>query len=820
MSVAAYIATMSRRPLSPRIVSRWAQKHIKPWLFGAIHLLTGREQVSIWLARNLSMAMTRRILLVFALALFALQHAPTQPPATPQAEPSYTKDVLPFLTKHCVSCHGNGKKKGGVSLDKFKDNDSVLRDRATWDLIVEMIQTKKMPPKEKPQPTPAEAQAVTKSIDAVLASFDCSKPHNVGRVTIRRLNRNEYNNTIRDLVGIDFKPAADFPADDVGYGFDNIGDVLTMSPLLLERYLAAAETILDKAIVIVDPLKAAKEKLGGLRASFGAGESVKVKVPYLHSKGEMIGNTTLETGDYVIRADVYGEHLGDEPVQGALKVNGNELKKFETKATSGSTATIVDAKLHIKAGQQRVAVAFLNPGKDPNDAKKQRLLYVRSISVDGPYNPPPPVLPDVHRKLMAHKDGLKPRESAREILTRFATRAFRRPVATDEVERLLMLYDKATKDGDRFENAVRLALYRVLVSPHFLFRVEKDPADAKAGKAYPVGEYALASRLSYFLWSSMPDEELFRLAGKGDLRKHLDAQVKRMLKDSKASAFAQNFSGQWLTLRSLANVNPDPKVFPSFDADLRAAMRKETEMFFEAILTEDRSILDFIDADFSFVNERLAKHYGIDGVKGTDFRRIKLPPTRGGILTQASILTLTSYPARTSPVQRGKWVLETVFNTPPPPPPEDVPALEEQKQLKGSLRQVMEQHRTNPVCASCHQRMDPIGFGFENYDAIGRWRDKDGGFDIDPSGVLPDGKTFKGPAELKTILRGKKELFARCLSEKVLTYALGRGLEYYDKCAVDKILVELAKNDYRFSTLLAEVVKSEPFLMRTAVSAK
>jgi hypothetical protein len=318
----------------------------------------------------------------------------------------------------------------------------------------------------------------------------------------------------------------------------------------------------------------------------------------------------------------------------------------------------------------------------------------------------------------------------------------------------------------------------------------------------------------------MPDEELFRLAGKGELRKHLDAQVKRMLKDPKASAFAQSFSGQWLTLRSLANVNPDPKVFPTFDADLRAAMRKETELFFEAILTEDRSILDFIDADFSFVNERLAKHYGIDGVKGTNFRRIKLPANRGGILTQASILTLTSYPARTSPVQRGKWVLETVFNTPPPPPPEDVPALEEQKQLKGSLRQVMEQHRTNPVCASCHQRMDPIGFGFENYDAIGRWRDKDGGFVIDPSGVLPDGKTFKGPAELKTILRSKKELFARCLSEKVLTYALGRGLEYYDKCAVDKILVELQKSDYRFSTLLAEVVKSEPFLMRTALNSK
>ena len=317
----------------------------------------------------------------------------------------------------------------------------------------------------------------------------------------------------------------------------------------------------------------------------------------------------------------------------------------------------------------------------------------------------------------------------------------------------------------------------------------------------------------------MPDDELFALAAKGELRKNLEPQMKRLLKDARSAAFVQNFAGQWLMLRNLTTIVPDPKAFPTFDAELRADMRKETELFFDAILREDRSILDFIDADFSFVNGRLAKHYGIDGIKGRTFQRVKLPANRGGILTQASILTLTSYPARTSPVQRGKWILENVFDTPPPPPPPDVPALDEQKQLKGSLRQVLEQHRINPVCASCHQRMDPIGFGFENYDAIGRWRDKDGDYVIDPSGVLPDGKAFKGPAELKAILKGKKDLFARCLSEKVLTYALGRGLEYYDKCAVDKIIVELAKNDYRFSTLLIEVVKSEPFLMRTAAAS-
>jgi mono/diheme cytochrome c family protein len=733
---------------------------------------------------------------------------------------TYAKNVLPFLTKHCFACHGNGKKKGGISFDKYRDDESVLKDRATWDLVVEMIDKKKMPPKEKPQPSAPEAKQAAHSIQTVLASFDCTKSRNVGRVTLHRLNRAEYNNTIRDLVGVDFKPAADFPPDDVGYGFDNIGDVLTMSPILLERYLAAAEAILDQAIVIADPPKAAKERLGGLRATFGAGQGQqKGATPFLHSKGEITGRTTVDAGDYVIRADVYSQAAGDKPAKGMLRVNDTDLAAFEAKATSADSAASIEGKLRLEAGPVRISVAFLNPYTDPADATRKRQLYVRTIVLDGPYNPPPLRYPEIHRKLMAHDAGLKPREAARQIVTRFATRAFRRPVTPDEVERLLKMYDKAAKDGERFENRVRLALYRVLVSPHFLFRVELDPPNAEQGKAYPISEYALASRLSYFLWSSMPDDELLSLAGKGQLLKNLEPQLRRMLKDPKSSAFVENFVGQWLTLRNLADVAPDPKAFPSFDDGLRSAMYKETELFFNIMLREDRNILDFIDSDFGFVNERLAKHYGIEGVKGDAFRRVKLPANRGGILTQASILTLTSYPARTSPVQRGKWVLEQILGTPPPPPPPDVPAIDDGQVLKGSLRQVMEQHRTNPVCSSCHQRMDPIGFAFENYDAIGRWRDKDGKFDIDPAGVLPDGKTFRGPAELKFILKGKKDLFAQSLSEKVLTYALGRGLEYFDKCAVDKIVAALDKNDHRFSVLLTEVVKSEPFLMRTASNA-
>jgi uncharacterized protein DUF1592/uncharacterized protein DUF1588/uncharacterized protein DUF1585/uncharacterized protein DUF1595 len=412
------------------------------------------------------------------------------------------------------------------------------------------------------------------------------------------------------------------------------------------------------------------------------------------------------------------------------------------------------------------------------------------------------------------------RQAAEEIVTRFATRAFRRPVKPEEVARILDIYDKAEKEGDRFEECIRLALCRVLVSPHFLFKIEVDPPGAKAGEAYQVSELELATRLSYFLWSTMPDEELFELAGKGQLRANLKGQVQRMLKDPKSAALVKNFGGQWLTLRKLENVDPDSKLFPKFDDDLRAAMREETELFFEAIVRDDRSIMDFIDADFTFLNARLARHYGISGVYGAQFRKVNTPPNRGGLLTQASILTITSNPNRTAPVKRGKWVLEQLLGTPPPPPPPMVPDLDEQKTLTGSLRQVMEQHRANAICASCHARMDPIGFAFENYDAIGVWRDKDGKFDIDASGELPDGQKFQGPAELKKILMGKKELFARSLAEKMLTYATGRGVEFYDKCAVDKILAALEKNDYRFSTLIAETVASEPFQMRTATGEK
>jgi hypothetical protein len=418
---------------------------------------------------------------------------------------------------------------------------------------------------------------------------------------------------------------------------------------------------------------------------------------------------------------------------------------------------------------------------------------------------------------MAHQPGLPPREAAREILTRFATRAFRRPVKPEEVDRCLALYDAAEKKGQRFEVRVRAALYHVLVSPHFLFRGEFDPPGALPGTTYAISEYELASRLSYFLWNSMPDDELFSLAEKGQLRHNLAGQVQRMVKDPRSASFLHGFAEQWLTLGKLDLASPDPKLFPGFTPALRQAMTQESVLFFEALVREDRTVLDLLDADFTFVNETLARHYGIPGVTGKEFVRVSLPPQRRGILTQASLLTLASNATRTSPVKRGKFVLEQLLNAPPPPPPPelDIPELEDQKQLKGTLRQQMEQHREKAICASCHQRMDPIGFAFENFDAVGAWRDRDGEAAIDASGVLPDGRKFEGPAGLRAILREDKDVFVRCVAERMLTYALGRGLESYDRRAVNHIVEAMGKENDRFSSLLIEIVNCDAFQKRT-----
>ncbi|HEX5268968.1 MAG TPA: DUF1592 domain-containing protein, partial [Gemmataceae bacterium] len=511
-----------------------------------------------------------------------------------------------------------------------------------------------------------------------------------------------------------------------------------------------------------------------------------------------------------------------------------------------------EAHLTLTVGEYRTEVKFLNPSgtaappEPPGPAflpvagtvsrvaksqapDKPRGVVVRGFELEGPKDSYPPS----HKKIMACDPKASHSERTREILSRFASRAYRRPATKDEVDRLVNLAESAEARGDKWEAGIQLALEAVLVSPKFLFRVELDDRP-DSREPHPIDEYQLASRLSYFLWSTTPDDELTGLAAKKQLTANLDAQVKRMLKDPRSNALVENFAMQWLQLRRIKDFNPDPKRFPTFDDALKASMLKETELFFDAVMREDRSILDLIDADFTFLNRRLAEHYGIADTNGNmrgqkptrpegnfflgeRFVRVSLQPggQRGGLLTQASILSVTSNPTRTSPVKRGKWVLEQMLGTPPPPPPPNVPQLEDAKrQLTGTLRQRMTQHMVDPACANCHAKMDPIGFGFENYDAVGAFRTKDEGLPIDPSGTLPDGKSFKGPSELKQILKGKKELFSRCLTEKMLTYALGRGVEYYDRPTVERINAALAKDDYRFSVLVTEIVKSDPFRLR------
>jgi hypothetical protein len=560
-----------------------------------------------------------------------------------------------------------------------------------------------------------------------------------------------------------------------------------------------------------------------------------------------ISHKIRDAGSYKMRIRAWSNQVGAEPVKVAFKVDGKQIATAEIKAGSKVKAQNYEAPtVELKPGDHTIALVFLNPYTDPKAAKAdeaKRTLFVQYFEFEGPAD----TTPLSHKRLMACDQAKPKRDQSREILTRFASKAYRRPATKDEVERLLKFVDLAEKNKERWEAGIQLAMQAVLCSPKFLFRVELDHRPDSAD-AHPLDEYQLASRLSYFLWSTMPDDELFDLAAKKQLHQNIKPQVERMLKDPKSYALIENFAAQWLQLRLLKNHTPDTTLFPDFDDPLRNAMYKETELFFEAIMREDRSILELIDSNFSFMNERLARHYGITdtngnrvgakpitkagtpftrpfgkfGKRGNDeFKRVTFADNeRGGILTHASILTITSNPTRTSPVKRGKWVLEQILGTPPPPPPPDVPELEEKGQLKGTLRERMEQHRKNVACANCHARMDPMGFAFENFNAVGKFRLKDGDFPIDPSGTLPSGQSFKGPKELKQVLMGKKDLFSRALTEKMLTYAIGRGIEYYDKSPVDNIVTALARNDFRFSTLMVEIAASDPFRMRRGKDQK
>jgi hypothetical protein len=618
-----------------------------------------------------------RIALCAALAAAGTVGAQSAP--GPAGAPAFETKIKPLLNKYCYKCHGPQlKPKADLNLLKFQTDQALRENRRLSKEMLVKLHAREMPPADyADQPTPEERAALAQWIDDAINKLDPSGPRLAGRVVWRRLNRTEYRNTVRDLLGVDFDPR-DFPTDDVGYGFDNIGDVLSIPPLLVEKYVAAAKKIADLAV----------------------------------------------------------------------------------------------------AGPRKDALIFT---AKPDPAKPRR-------------------------------------EAAKAILQTLLLRAFRRPPLPDELERWTKLYEQAEKVDATFEGAMKLPLRALLISPHFLFRVENESAIGDATGAYPISDWEFASRLSYFLWSSMPDDELLEAAKKGSLRnpKVLDAQIARLIKDPRSRELAENFATQWLQIRRLEEVKFDAKQFPGFDDRLRQDMIQEAVLFFEAVLKEERSALDLLDADFTFLNGRLAQHYGLPPPPGSDFQRVKLGDgRRGGVLTMAAVLAATSDPDRTSPVKRGKWVLESILGTPPPPPVPDAANLKpEPGDASLTLRQRMERHRKDPNCASCHNRMDPIGFGLENYDAVGVWRDREGGKAIDASAVLPDGRKFAGPVELKKLIQAGKEQFLECLIEKMLTFALGRGVEHYDGPVIKDLSGVLARNGCKLSTLVVEVVKSYPFQYR------
>lgn len=779
--------------------------------------------------------------------------------AADPSPPDFAKVGLPFLENHCLGCHSGKKPKAELSLEPFRDAAAVVRERKVWTNVVKMITAGEMPPPDRPRPTVAEVEAFTTHVRAVFDFADRHAQPDPGRVTMRRLNRTEYKNTVRDLLLVDFDPTEDFPSDDIGHGFDNIGDVLTISPVLMERYLAAAETIADR-VILVNPMPPARRYLSGrfLQPNNAQTSQAQFRVLDPTSTESVHTGPFLAPADYlkfsadadlILQASLYAETASTAPVQVALFVLGNNLadvssdaevdqlvgikvprpmkilKIFEITARDAKKPQQIEFPINRMGNLRNAGVALVKPPAGEAPVK----LFIQHIGSEGPLE----TRPRSHLKILACSPDKPQAEQTREVLTRLLRQAYRRMPTEEEVKRLTALVDQAQARGERWEAGMQQAIVATLCSPKFLFRVELDNRP-QAPESRPLDEFQLASRLSYFLWSSMPDDELLDLAQQKQLTARLPQQVRRLLADPKSSELVKRFALQWLQIQRLEWIAPDAKLFPAFNDRLRAAMLKETELFFDSIVREDRSVLDLLDANYTFLNEPLARHYGIidtngnllgqkpSGPKGTPlrgeaFQRVTLQDrTRGGLLTQASVLTVTSNPTRTSPVKRGRWVLEQILGEPPPPPPPNVPELPNTDQAiaSGSLRQRLEVHRQNPSCANCHAKMDPIGFALENFDAVGAFRTKDGEFAVDPSGEFADGAKFNGVEDLKSILKEKKELFARCLTEKMLIYALGRGLEHYDRPTIERIVTALAANDYKFSVLVTEIAKSEPFRLR------
>ena len=735
-------------------------------------------------------------------------------PGVAAAPPDFKQGVQPFLEKYCYDCHGSDKTKADLNLELYKDGNGIYRDQRMWRHLLSQVVAGEMPPPErKTRPTREEIDALQAQIRGLLTQAVAQAKVDPGKVTVRRLNHTEYNNTIRDLCYIEGNFSTDFPADDTGYGFDNIGDVLTFSPVHLERFIASAKVIAERA------MPTAEQKLDVLNVDgynmFPRGRS--------EDQMRIFNDATLSAtfeapraGEYIFRAHLVGiGNPGDQAAVVNLVVDGKTVGTQTLKVKTSRGAEKIDAKVKLTPGKHTLAVTWANP--PPDFRSGTRRLGTYRYQLLGPTD----TRTDLQRKLADFAGTKKGDDRARAMVNLFVSRSFRRPATATEIQRYAKVFTAAEATGGSWEAGAQAMICAVLASPKFIFRIEQDDQPF-AKDAHPISEFALASRLSYFLWGSMPDEELFALANSGKLSANLEAQTMRLLKDKRSQYLVTGFGLQWLQTRRLALVTPDAKMFPEFDDALRASMVRETELFLAEIVREDRSIFDIIDADFTYLDRPLAELYriaNVDSRRAGDFVRVTLPKgDRGGVLTQASILTATSNPDRTSPVKRGKWILEQILGTPPPHAPADVPSLEGQKQLSGSLRQRLEQHRVNPACASCHNRMDALGFAFEKFDAIGRGRTMDEGVPIDTAGKLPDGRTFAGASQLKSVLKADREKYVRNFSAKLLTYGLGRGLEYYDEPALDKMVISVQKGENRVSAVVMAVVLSDPFRLRRGTS--
>ncbi|PHS10295.1 MAG: hypothetical protein COA78_11460 [Blastopirellula sp.] len=761
------------------------------------------------------------------------------------------ESITLLMKNYCIDCHDSDDAEAGLNLDRFDVSiagSDHAWDTTQWERIVKRLRSRQMPPVDADRPDEKEYQQTLTAMESILSGSASQHPRPGRTDSFRRLNRTEYKNAIRDLLALDVDTDTLLPPDESSHGFDNV-TVADLPPTLLTRYINAAQKISRLAIGTTNGQPT------GHTYRIPADVTQENHVPGLPlgtRGGTLIKHTFPQQGEYeihVLLARDRNEHIEGLSAKHELEFLLDRKRVADFTVKPGQKSQSYDnqfkQRIHVPAGPHDLGITFVKNGSSLQETKRQPLNVhfnfhrhprlspaIYQISITGPYDSEKEETPVTEQPAINTPSRTRiftmypeqPEEEAayaKQIISTLARRAYRRPVTEADLARPLAFYHQAhAKQG--FEAGIEMALSAILVSPNFLFRIEREPKQIESGKAYTINDFELASRLSFFLWSSIPDEELLQAAEQGTLHdpEVLKQQVIRMLGDPRSSSLVTNFASQWLYLRNLDSKTPDARIFPDFDHNLRQAFRTETELFFQSILREDRSVLDLISADYTYLNERLAKHYGIPHIYGSQFRRVNLPADshRGGLLRNGSILTVTSYATRTSPVIRGNWVLRNILGTSVPPPPDDVPSLEEQKVLGAelSVRERLAQHRANPACASCHNLMDPVGFALENFDAVGRWREMEAGQAVDVSGGLPDGSQFSGIEGLEQGILDRPEMFVGTMSEKLMTYALGRGLESYDGPAIRQVIKSAAAEDYRFSAIIWGIVNSTPFQMRTS----